>query len=400
MTVELFVDILTILICILQSVGYTSNALIKGSQNNSNLDSDDTDPNHEHLLALIKSLVGNFTALMILSFTETSNVLLKNIRFGLTILAVLGFIWSFISLIYYRISHMETYKSFAERIIKNFKEQYCDFMAQVIEVREGEGIVLKNVYIRDKESNSWFPYCYPCCQDETLQLRTSMISDNIYVDGWISFSAIAHMKESTFLLEACDNLQVISYEQPKPLQGAQLYETWSRTEQLVCKSCKFLDSCHSKHFPCAVLNTCSCKWTRNFLAEQYPALIENRVDRFAEKLKDGPYLNVLFKSVARKDAKELGFRSASVIIIANPTNGSLLPGARIVAIDGKKVKRGQQVRKILAKHNPGDNVIVTTSFPKHSATEHSVTLIGRQQAAKIMFMSYPSFYNTDSKSEG
>lgn len=53
MTVELFVDILTILICILQSVGYTSNALIKGSQNNSDLDSDDADPNHEHLLALI-----------------------------------------------------------------------------------------------------------------------------------------------------------------------------------------------------------------------------------------------------------------------------------------------------------------------------------------------------------
>ena len=236
MTVELFVDILTILICILQSVVYTSNALIKGSQNNSDLDNDDTDPNYEHLLALIKSLVGNFTALMILSFTETSNVLLKNIRFGLTILAVLGFIWSLISLIYYRISHMETYESFVERIIKNFKEQYCDFMAQVIEVREGEGIVLKNVYIRDKEINSWFPYCYPCCQDETLQLRTSMISDNIYVDGWVSFSAIAHMKDSTFLLEACDNLHAISYEQPKPLQGAQLYETWGRPEQLVCKS--------------------------------------------------------------------------------------------------------------------------------------------------------------------
>lgn len=61
MTVELFVDILTILICILQSVVYTSNALIKGSQNNSDLDSDDTDPNYEHLLALIKSVVGNFT---------------------------------------------------------------------------------------------------------------------------------------------------------------------------------------------------------------------------------------------------------------------------------------------------------------------------------------------------
>lgn len=346
------------------------------------------------------AIAGNTAAIIVVNLTTaySSNQVLVKLKIGIGVIAFIGLIWGFVQ---YKIAMDDCKRGGvasleAQKIDMNPVE--CKYLAQIVNIQKEKGYLqLRNVYVWI--DGGWFPYSYPCWYKEEDQLSLfvydtkELMELDLQKDEWISFFASArcrvNMANFSFSLKGGAYFKRVSFE--KPAMRENPTELWYETEKLVCKACRYSGGCKNRHAPCVMITEANSGWTRKFLSENYPNLVENEVKRVKERLEDAVYVEALLSTIPKKLAKKAGFEDGGVLIIATSIGNNLPTGTLIQSFDGKRVHTEQEIDEILTKHKVGDIVSVRIQQPNQSPVECKTTLVGNQKIAELIFQLTPFF---------